>query len=129
MPLVKASRFLDVLPTTLLLVSVEVALQIFKYQEIANISPLAMIFLRDNILLERDLSFDDIKPRLLGVCRPGYLPCAHWLIAITRSLGNMPRLDIGLLASQPTGHQTQAGYYICCWSGSWCTSNPCMSVA
>lgn len=25
-----------------------------------------MIFLRDNVLLERDLSFDDIKPRLLG---------------------------------------------------------------
>lgn len=27
---------------------------------------LAMIFLRDNVLLERDLTFDDIKPRLLG---------------------------------------------------------------
>lgn len=26
----------------------------------------AMIFLRDNILLERELTFDDIKPRLLG---------------------------------------------------------------
>ncbi|OAQ98437.1 hypothetical protein LLEC1_02581 [Akanthomyces lecanii] len=26
----------------------------------------AMIFLRDNVLLERDLAFDDIKPRLLG---------------------------------------------------------------
>jgi xylulose-5-phosphate/fructose-6-phosphate phosphoketolase len=26
----------------------------------------AMIFLRDNVLLEKDLSFDDIKPRLLG---------------------------------------------------------------
>ncbi len=25
-----------------------------------------MIFLHDNILLERDLTFDDIKPRLLG---------------------------------------------------------------
>jgi len=28
----------------------------------------AMIFLKDNILLERDLTFDDIKPRLLGNC-------------------------------------------------------------
>lgn len=27
----------------------------------------AMIFLRDNAFLERDLSFDDIKPRLLGM--------------------------------------------------------------
>ena len=27
---------------------------------------LAMIFLQDNVLLERDLTFDDIKPRLLG---------------------------------------------------------------
>ena len=25
-----------------------------------------MIFLNDNVLLERDLTFDDIKPRLLG---------------------------------------------------------------
>jgi hypothetical protein len=25
-----------------------------------------MIFLGDNVLLERDLKFDDIKPRLLG---------------------------------------------------------------
>ena len=33
----------------------------------------AMIFLHDNILLERDLSFDDIKPRLLG----GHI--ARWL--------------------------------------------------
>ena len=26
-----------------------------------------MIFLKDNTYLERDLTFDDIKPRLLGV--------------------------------------------------------------
>ncbi len=25
-----------------------------------------MIFLRDNVLLERDLEFNDVKPRLLG---------------------------------------------------------------
>jgi xylulose-5-phosphate/fructose-6-phosphate phosphoketolase len=25
-----------------------------------------MIFLKDNVLLERDLKFEDIKPRLLG---------------------------------------------------------------
>jgi xylulose-5-phosphate/fructose-6-phosphate phosphoketolase len=27
----------------------------------------AMIFLKDNVLLERDLTFDDVKPRLLGI--------------------------------------------------------------
>lgn len=26
----------------------------------------AMIFLKDNVLLERGLTFDDVKPRLLG---------------------------------------------------------------
>lgn len=26
-----------------------------------------MIFLRDNVLVERDLTFDDVKPRLLGM--------------------------------------------------------------
>jgi xylulose-5-phosphate/fructose-6-phosphate phosphoketolase len=26
-----------------------------------------MIFLSDNALVERDLTFDDIKPRLLGI--------------------------------------------------------------
>jgi hypothetical protein len=31
-----------------------------------------MIFLSDNFLLERDLKFDDIKPRLLGLCLLGY---------------------------------------------------------
>lgn len=29
-------------------------------------SAIAMIFLQENTLLKRDLSFDDIKPRLLG---------------------------------------------------------------
>lgn len=28
----------------------------------------AMIFLKDNVLLERDLTFEDVKPRLLGMC-------------------------------------------------------------
>lgn len=55
----------------------------------------AMIFLQDNTLLERDLIFNDIKPRLLGVytlLRHKFkhsdcilMPLSH------RSLGNMPR--------------------------------------
>jgi hypothetical protein len=32
-----------------------------------------MIFLKDNVLLERDLTFDDIKPRLLGMLLPHML--------------------------------------------------------
>ncbi|KAK4939041.1 hypothetical protein LTR10_020615 [Elasticomyces elasticus] len=37
-----------------------------KYRRAANYIAAAMIFLQDNVLLERDLKFDDIKPRLLG---------------------------------------------------------------
>ncbi len=34
---------------------------------LADVLPIAMIFLKDNVLLERELSHDDIKPRLLGM--------------------------------------------------------------
>ena len=37
-----------------------------QYTRAANYLTVAQIFLRDNFLLERPLSFDDIKPRLLG---------------------------------------------------------------
>ncbi len=37
-----------------------------KYFRAANYISAAQIFLRDNFLLERDLTHDDIKPRLLG---------------------------------------------------------------
>lgn len=37
-----------------------------KYQRAANYLTAAQIFLQDNFLLERPLSFGDIKPRLLG---------------------------------------------------------------
>lgn len=37
-----------------------------KYRRAANYIAAAMIFLQDNVLLQRDLTFDDIKPRLLG---------------------------------------------------------------
>lgn len=39
---------------------------IAKYRRAANYIAAAMIFLQDNVLLERDLQFSDIKPRLLG---------------------------------------------------------------
>ncbi|KAG1871994.1 XFP N-terminal domain-containing protein [Suillus tomentosus] len=37
-----------------------------KFRRAAHYIAAAMIFLQDNILLERPLTFDDIKPRLLG---------------------------------------------------------------
>ncbi|KAG2157887.1 XFP N-terminal domain-containing protein [Suillus bovinus] len=37
-----------------------------KFRRAANYIAAAMIFLKDNILLEHQLTFDDIKPRLLG---------------------------------------------------------------
>jgi xylulose-5-phosphate/fructose-6-phosphate phosphoketolase len=37
-----------------------------KYRRAANYIAAAMIFLKDNALVKRDLTFDDIKPRLLG---------------------------------------------------------------
>lgn len=37
-----------------------------KYLRVANYLTAAQIFLQDNLLMERDLTFDDVKPRLLG---------------------------------------------------------------
>jgi len=37
-----------------------------KYIRAADYLTAAQIFLQDNLLMERDLTFDDIKPRLLG---------------------------------------------------------------
>ena len=37
-----------------------------KFRRMANYIAAAMIFLNDNVLLERNLRFEDIKPRLLG---------------------------------------------------------------
>lgn len=69
----KVCRRLGALPTTSLRVSVEPDQKSSEGQEVANMSTPAMIFLLDNVLLERDLKFDDIKPRLLGLYHPGYL--------------------------------------------------------
>lgn len=37
-----------------------------KFQRVTNYLTVAQIFLQDNFLLERPLTFDDVKPRLLG---------------------------------------------------------------
>ncbi|KAJ5103450.1 D-xylulose 5-phosphate/D-fructose 6-phosphate phosphoketolase [Penicillium argentinense] len=39
---------------------------LFKFRRVACYIATAMIFLRDNTLLRKDLTFDDVKPRLLG---------------------------------------------------------------
>lgn len=67
-----------------------------------------MIFLRDNTLMQRNLAFDDIKPRLLGSSRafPRFM-CVIGLIAF-RPLGYMPRTDAGVLPSQPPDQEAQS---------------------
>ena len=54
-----------------------------------------MIFLKDNVLLERDLKFEDIKPRLLGEC--SIVISLKYLLILLRSLGHMSRPDPGVL--------------------------------
>ena len=46
--------------------SEETSLALQKYRRAANYIAAAMIFLQDNAYVKRDLTFDDIKPRLLG---------------------------------------------------------------
>ena len=62
-----------------------------------------MIFLKDNAYLERKLTFDDIKPRLLGYYEQS--PCIDTVTDNNRSLGNLPWLDIGICSSQLSGSQ------------------------
>ncbi|KZF21682.1 D-xylulose 5-phosphate/D-fructose 6-phosphate phosphoketolase [Xylona heveae TC161] len=53
----------------------------------ANYIAAAMIFLKDNVLLERDLKFEDIKPRLLGhwgTCPGLNLVYAHLNLLVTK---------------------------------------------
>ena len=57
-----------------------------------------MIFLKDNAYLERKLTFDDIKPRLLGCYEQS--SCIDTMTdTCNRSLGNLPWLDIGVCSS------------------------------
>lgn len=55
-----------------------------------NFAP-AMIFLKDNALLERELRFDDVKPRLLG--KQIVLTADRCLLMLLRSLGNLSGSD------------------------------------
>ena len=56
-----------------------------------------MIFLKDNVLLEKELTFDDIKPRLLGhwgTC-PGLILVYAHLNRIIRNTGLDALLVVG----------------------------------
>lgn len=53
---------------------------------------LAMIFLRDNTLLRRELTYDDIKPRLLGEFACFFLNLQYLLIFSSGHWGTCPGL-------------------------------------
>ena len=58
-----------------------------EWRRAANYIAAAMIFLGDNVLVEKDLSFDNIKPRLLGhwgTCPGLTLVYAHLNLAIRK---------------------------------------------
>ncbi|MCJ1283516.1 hypothetical protein MMC26_002846 [Xylographa opegraphella] len=75
-----------------------------QFRRAANYIAAAMIFLGDNVLLERDLTFDDIKPRLLG----------HWgtcpgLILVYSHLNFLVRkYDIDIIFVVGPGHGAPA---------------------
>ncbi|KAJ5105920.1 hypothetical protein NUU61_003267 [Penicillium alfredii] len=77
---------------------------LFKYRRAAAYIAAAMIFLQDNTRLERDLTFDDVKPRLLG----------HWgtcpgLILVYSHLNYLIRtMDLDMLYVVGPGHGAPA---------------------
>jgi len=70
------------------------------YCRAANYISVAQIFLKDNFLLERPLSFDDIKPRLLG--HWGTVPGVNLLYAHLNAL--VKEHDINMLFILGPGH-------------------------
>lgn len=63
-----------------------------KFRRVANYIAAAMIFLKDNVFLERDLKFEDIKLRLLGhwgTCPGLTLVYAHLNLLIKREKEKM----------------------------------------
>jgi xylulose-5-phosphate/fructose-6-phosphate phosphoketolase len=83
---------------------------ISKFKRAANYISAAMIFLRDNVLLERELTFDDIKGRLLG----------HWgtcpgLVLVYAHLNRIIRkTDLDALLVVGPGHGAPA-ILSCLW--------------
>ncbi|KAI2792758.1 putative phosphoketolase [Penicillium oxalicum] len=82
----------------------EIINALLKFRRAASYVAAAMIFLQDNTLLERDLTFEDIKPRLLG----------HWgtcpgLILVYSHLNYLIRTrDLNMLYVVGPGHGAPA---------------------
>ena len=112
--------------------------KIKKYVRAANYITAAQIYLKDNFLLERKLSFDDIKPRLLG--HWGTCPGINFIYANLNYLVTKHRLDMmfvlgpghGFPALQanlfmegtlgkfyPNASQNEAGLGYVCKNFSW----------
>ncbi|KAI9875798.1 MAG: hypothetical protein M1830_007989 [Pleopsidium flavum] len=75
-----------------------------QFRRAANYIAAAMIFLHDNVFLERDLTFDDIKPRLLGhwgTCPGLTLVYSHLNLLVTKH-------DLNLLYVVGPGHGAPA---------------------
>ncbi|CAL5867555.1 uncharacterized protein PFLUO_LOCUS1774 [Penicillium psychrofluorescens] len=77
---------------------------LFKFRRAASYIAAAMIFLQDNTLLKREVTFDDIKPRLLG----------HWgtcpgLILVYSHLNYLIKtMDLDMLFVVGPGHGAPA---------------------
>jgi hypothetical protein len=95
-----------------------------------------MIFLQDNVLLKRNLTHDDIKPRLLGtidcllqlVTDPIERPnsCANF---IPRPLGNMSRTDLGIFTLELSHQDAGPRYALCRRARTWRASHSSLSLA
>ena len=88
---------------------------LLAFQRVANYLAAAQIFLQSNALLEKPLVADDIKPRLLGMlvfdssaALLAELPRLTWISfrVLFRSLGNLPRPQLGLRPLQLPDHSS-----------------------
>ena len=77
-----------------------------------------MIFLQDNVRLDRELTHDDIKPRLLGR-HSGIAGNRDRATNWTRSLGNMPWVNSDIFSPELLHSETSFGYAICGGTGAW----------
>ena len=93
------------------------------YRRAANYIAAAMIFLKENTLLERKVKKTDIKPRLLG----------HWGTCISPNWFRInyfrPWTRISLCTLQFVDQEAQNRYVLRCRAWSWCSSNSSCTLA
>jgi hypothetical protein len=108
---------------------------LFKFRRAASYIAAAMIFLQDNVLLKRNLTHDDIKPRLLGTidCLPQLATdqietdsCANFIL---RPLGNMSRADLGIFTLDLSHQNARPRYALCRRARTWRARHPSLSLA